>query len=1093
MKMFGHFNQNKFMKGFLLISRCFRCGQVSVPLPTPMLLFLLISLHVFEIQAAGVSSTTSPEPGFYPKGGEHFGMPPEFRLESAAHRPIGETMHTNQPRRFAVEGTVRSETGEAMPGVNVIEKGTINGTVTDIRGHYALSVGNSEATLVFSFIGYLTKEVQLTGQRSIDVTLATNVHILDETVVVGYGTQRRGRIAGSVAPISAKDISSSPSGNLSNNVVGRAPGLIAVQRSGEPGNDQSDIFIRGIGTTGDASPLYVIDGIVSSQSDFAQLNAAEVESFSILKDAASAAVFGVRGGNGIVLVTTKRGSADKTTLSYNVNYGIQRRVRTPDFVNSYQYAQLYNQAMINEGKSPYYTEDDLQKFRDGSDPDGHPNTDWYDAVLKSSAPMWQHNLSANGGTEKTRYALSLSFLDQDGIYTQSRFKRYNLRSNIDANVTATTRLSLDISGRNENRHAPPIAPQEFFYSLLRNRPVDAVKYTNGLYATPVQGNPLALIQPSEGYTKSTDWVITGRLQLEQEIPFVKGLSLKAIGSLNKNFSSYRSWKSPSIETYVYNPSSGEYIVSGTLDKPSLYQTSDEGRSITMEAHVNFENQFGKHKVSGLFLYTQTEEIWSGLGAGRGQYIIRVDELNLGPVNTSLTNSGYSGSSGRRGYVGRVNYTYDDKYIFEASFREDASEQFAPGKRWGFFPSFSGGWIISEEGFMQSFDAIDFLKLRASWGILGNDRLGNERFLYVGSYVSNGDAVFGNDEVQQAIIEGRLPSPDVTWEKVKKLDIGIDATFKEGLLGITFDYFKDRRSDILGQRNASVPAIAGITLPVENLSKVNNRGIDLSLTHRNTINNSLSYNLTGNVTYAKNKVIFIDEPAGTNPHIAATGRSIGSLFEYKAIGIFRSEEEIANAPDQSPLGNAPEPGDIRYADISGPDGKPDNVVDGNDRTYIGKTDIPEIIYGLSGGISFKGFEFSFLLQGAAGVDQYLVKETKWPFYNRGSVLLSELDVWSPDNPDASLPRVLTEENTNHLYSSFWLTSAAYLKLRNVEIAYNFQPQLLSKTWIKALRVYVNANNVFTISKIKNFDPENNNHRAQAYPQLSIVNFGTTIQF
>jgi len=991
-----------------------------------------------------------------------------------------------------LSGTVTNQKNEPLAGVSVTVQGSNKGTVTDAKGMFTLSV-NEETVLEISFVGYQKQTVNVGNRSSITVILAEAANDLNDVVVVGYGKQRKSNLTGAVATVGTKDIAKNPAANLSNSLVGRAPGIIAVQRSGEPGNDQSDIFIRGIGTTGDASPLYVVDGIVSSQADFAQLNPAEIETVSILKDAASAAVFGVRGGNGIILVTTKRGAVGKTVFSYNANYGIQQLVRTPQFVNAYEYANLYNEALANQGQAAFYSADDIQKFKDGSDPDGHPNTDWYAAVLKQTAPIWQHNISANGGTDKLRYAMSLSYLDQQGIYTGSAFKRYNFRSNIDANVTATTKLSFDVSGSNGNKYAPAIAARDFFYSLLRNRAVDAVTFSNGYSASPVQGNALANIQPSEGYSNNSDWVARLRIQLEQKLPFIKGLSIKGIAAFNKSFSNGKSWSSPSIQGYNYNPVTLEYTPSGPLGSPSLSQTNTDYKSLTLETHLNYENSFGKHKISGLLLYTQTEDAYSGLGAGRQQFIIRVDELNLGPVNSFLTNFGYSGGSGRRGYVGRANYSYNDKYIFEASFREDASEQFAAGKRWGFFPSFSGGWIISKENFMQHANAIDFLKLRASWGVLGNDRISDQRFLYLTSYNSGGAAVFGNNTVAQTINEGRIANPDVTWETVKKLDIGADATFLKGLISITVDYFKDKRNDILAQRSASVPVISGITLPVENIAQVNNQGFDVLLTHTNKISNAVTYNLSANATYTKNKVVFIDEPVGTNANLARTGRPLNSLFGYRALGIFQSEDEIANAPDQSALGTAPMPGDLRYADISGPDGKADGIIDGNDITYIGKSNIPEIIYGFSGGINVKGIELSFLLQGATHVEQYLSEEAAWPFFNKGNALKENLDAWSPTNTGASQPRVLTEDNPNRLYSSFWLKDVAYLKLRNIELAYSFNPSFLTRFKISNLRVYANANNVFTLSSVKNFDPENGDTRGWAYPQLRIFNFGATIQF
>jgi TonB-linked SusC/RagA family outer membrane protein len=592
-----------------------------------------------------------------------------------------------------------------------------------------------------------------------------------------------------------------------------------------------------------------------------------------------------------------------------------------------------------------------------------------------------------------------------------------------------------------------------------------------------------------------------RIQLLQNIPFVKGLSIKGIAAFNKTFEEGKQWLSPSISLYSYNPADSTYAVATPATAPRLFQNNASGQHLTLETHLNYERTFGDHRINGLLLYTETEERFAGLGASRQQYAIRVDELNLGPINNFTGNNGYSGNSGRRGYVGRLNYTYNDKYILEASFRRDASEQFAKERRWGFFPSFSAGWVLSNEPFFPKTNALTFLKLRGSWGVLGNDRLSNNTFLYISSYSDRPasvdyatPAIFGDNAAQQTIYEGLLGNPNVTWETVKKLDIGIDATFFDGLFNITADYFRDRRSDILGTRSASVPALAGFRLPVENLAKVNNRGIDLAVSHRNTISRSFTYNLTANFTYAKNKVIFVDEPAGTNPNIARTGRPLGVQFGYQAIGLFQDTTEIKAAPTQTSLGTAPKPGDIRYADISGPEGKPDGVIDANDRTYMGRSNIPEIIYGITGGIGFKGIELSFLLQGSERTNQYLSNETAWPFFNGGNALRENFDRWTPATPNGKQPRVtLNTGSPNYQTSSFWIKDASYLRLRSVELAYSIPKNISNNLHLQGLRVYANANNVFTISDIKNFDPENSNPRGWAYPQLRIFNFGATVQF
>jgi TonB-linked SusC/RagA family outer membrane protein len=984
---------------------------------------------------------------------------------------------------ITVTGRVQNELLEPLEGATVGEKNSGNITATDKDGNYRITVAKN-AMLVFSFVGLSSQEIFVSGRTAINITLTSNQNQLNDVVVVGYGTQRKSKVPGAIASVSGTDIVKSPAVSATNGLIGRAAGVIAVQRSGEPGNDVSDIFIRGIGTTGDASPIYVIDGIVSSRSNFAQINANEIENISILKDAASAAVFGVRGGNGIILVTTKRGRSGKASFSFNVNYGIQKQVRVPEYVNSYEYASFYNQALENGGRPLLYTDDQLQKIKDGSDPLRYANTNWNEATIRENSPLRQSNLSLLGGNDKVKYAVNLGYTDQSGIYraNSSGFKRYNFRSNLDADVTNTTRISFDLSGRNENRRAPVASIDRIFEALSTASPLIVAQYPNGYFGQPFTYNPILLTRPEEGYNRQTSYTLVGRMQLLQQIPFVTGLSLKGVIGVDKSFGNQKIWNAPFFKTYRLLPDS-TFQEARQPTPPSLNEYYSDGKEVTVEGHLNYENTFGNHSISGLVLYTQTETDFNNISANRSQYLLRIDELNFGP-DLNKSNGGISGGSGRRGVVGRINYTYNDKYTIESSFRADASEQFAPGKRWGYFPSVSGSWLLSKEKFVANIHGIDYLKLRGSWGVLGNDRLGADRFLYLASYFSGGYAVFGDNQLNQVIYEGRIANPDVTWERIRKLNIGVDLGLMKNNLTVELDVFYDKRNSILGKRNTSVPALFGIDLPVENFAKVDNKGIELAINYRNTISTKARFNVKGNITYVRNKIIDIDEPASTNPNIKLTGRPLGTQFGLQAIGIFQSDEEIQKAPIQGGV----KPGDIRYADING-----DNVIDGNDRTDIGKSNIPEIIYGLTPEIHFGGFDFSLLLQGATRVSQYYSQDAAWPFYSGGSALKTQLDAWTPSNPGASQPRVLLEDNQNRLVSSFWMKNNSYLRIRNAELAYNVATNWLDKVGAKSFRVYINANNLFTFSKLKDFDPENSSDRGWAYPQLLIINFGAGINF
>lgn len=980
--------------------------------------------------------------------------------------------------QFSVSGTVIDAQGVALSGANIVEKGTTNGVTADFDGNYSLNVTDADAILVVSYIGFATKEVPVNGSVTINITLAESASGLDEVVVVGYGTQKRSDISGAVSEIDQEDIAKSPVPNLSNALLGRAAGLISTQRSGEPGNDGSDIYIRGVGTTGNSSPIYVIDGIVRSSSDFSQLNSSEIQSFSILKDAASAAVFGVRGGNGVIVVTTKRGSEGKMEINFSTSLGVQETTRTPEFLNSYDYANLYNQALANEGKDPLYSDADLQKYFDNTNLDTHPDSDWL-SVLNNTALMRNNDLSAYGGSDKVRYATSLSFLDQNGVVPSNNFKRYNFRSNVDADVTNTTKLSFDLSGRSENTNN--IASNELFRWIMGTPPNRyPIRWSNGEYSS----GPSYLAVPENGYRRRKIQVFRGRIELDQQLSFVDGLSFKAIAAYDKTFTDNKNWNFATEPFYTRLPD-GTFL-EGAPAATSLDENHFDDQSITLETHLNYEKTIGKSNLSGLLLYTQTVQKWNFLGSFRDGYTLGIDELNYGATG-NRDNEGYSGSRARQGVVGRLNWSYNDKYTLEGSFRADGSEQFAKDKRWGVFPSIAASYVISKEPFFKDVSAIDFLKIRSSYGLLGNDRIGGQRFLYLQSFNIDGTAVFGDGNVQQAIVEGNIANPNVTWETVRKFNIGLDAILWGGKLSANIDYFSDKRDDILAYRDASVPDLLGVGLPIENLAKVNNGGVEVVLGHKNSLTDKVGYSMSANFTYVKNKVIFIDEPASTNENLRRTGLPLGTQFGFQSIGLFQTQEEVDNAAVQiGPTG----PGDIRYADIN-----EDNKIDDLDRVPIGMANIPEIIFGYTGNLYVHNFELSFLFQGATNVNQWYRGEGAWPFFVGAGALESNLDSWTPTNTGASEPRVLiSPNNMNYIdQSSFWLKDASYVRLKNIELAYNVPVDALKQNFVKGLRIYMNAYNAYTWSKIKNFDPENADTRGWTYPQMRIWNVGVNFKF
>lgn len=996
-------------------------------------------------------------------------------------------------QRWSVSGKVTDPAGVPMPGVSVLLKGSTVATLSDGNGSYTLSIPEKSSILVFSYIGSKTKEVAVSKAGLYNVTMEDAANDLNELVVVGYGSQRKSSVTGSISTLNDKELLQSPVGDLSNALAGRVPGVITKQPAGEPGADAAQIYIRGNATFGNATmePLFVIDGIVRSFRDFSQMDANEIESVNVLKDASSAAIFGVKGANGVVLVTTKRGKIGKVSASYTMNYGVSQVTRLPKNLGSYEYAVLFNEAKLNDNPNatPEFSLERLDGFRSGSDPELYPNTNWMDLVLGGTAPRMQHNVSLSGGTEKVKYFTSLGYLNEDGLYKSLNYKRYNVRSNLDIQVTNTTRFSVDLSGRMENRQAPPSGG--IFEHTLRNPPIYLAKYADGRLASPGSyPNPLAMISEESGYNRTSSNYLLSNFQLVQDIPGVKGLSVKGVMAFDRNFSYNKTWNAW-VPLYVKN-ADGTFE-SSAPSKSSLSKEFGEGQALEFQAHLNYENRFGKHGISALALFLQKENQNSGLRGARNSYTSSALELiNFGPAENEVLTD-LEDKTGLRSAAVRVNYDYDNKYFIQGSLRRDESENFAPGKRTGYFPAVSAGWLVTAEDFMKGVKVIDYLKIRGSFGQLGSDRIPS-RFGYYNRYdlVPN-NYPFGGT-LSNGLMPGAVANANVTWETSTKTDIGFETKFLNNLIGVDFTYFNEERKNILATRSLSVPLSFGANLPTENIGKVRNRGVELVLSHNNRLSNNWSYFLSGNLTYAKNKIIEAAEASNVPPGKRITGRPNGGQYGYKAIGIFKDMDDYNNSPKTSAFMSSTGPGDIKYQDISGPNGVPDGIIDDFDVTYLGGGSLPEIMYGISGGVNYKGFEVSFLLQGAARSQQMLTQNSAWAFYNSGTVTEEWLDRWTPENTNASLPRLgLNANGNNYVTSSFWLKNASYLRLKNVEVAYTFKNEFLAKLKLTGVRVYANGQNLFTITDMKNVDPENTSSLGWYYPQQKIFNFGLNVQF
>ncbi|RGM87407.1 TonB-dependent receptor [Phocaeicola plebeius] len=1005
-------------------------------------------------------------------------------------------------QQLNVTGNVKDALGEYIIGASVLVKGTTNGTITDIDGNFSVSGVEKGSVLEISYIGYVSQSITINDEKPLLIILKEDSETLEEVVVVGYGVQKKANLTGAVTSMKSDELLKSRAANATTALVGQMPGLISKQASGEPGADDASIFIRGIATfQGDASPAYIIDGIERTSADFARMDPNDIESINVLKDAASAAIFGMRGANGVIVITTKRGTDGKASIKYSGSVSIQSPTKLPEFANSYDYARLANQYFGSE----IYSAEAIQKYKDGSDPELYPNTNWYDEMLTKNAIQNQHNISISGGNEKIRYYVSGGFLNQGGLWEDLNYKRYNLRSNIDAQITKTTRLGVDVSGRLE-KSLNSGSSYTIFKELVRNTPVLLCRYPDGTFAFPDATHPniVAANQPGGSYSKGETFVVDARVELEQELDFItEGLSAKGVMSYSRNNYTNKAW---SVSPYVYSKDANNEYVLNPRTSPSLNLTQNQTNYQEYQLQVNYNRSFGLHNVTAMAMVLARKGFSSTSCMFRNSFDSEIlDQINAGNTDGQTMNA-VDSETARASYMARVNYNYASKYLVEFNIRRDGSENFAPDKRWGIFASASLGWVISEEPFFESLkNTINFLKIRGSYGTLGNDNTGGVSFpfysrfeLYQGAVASNGfmnnlgDYAFG-DLVTKGLVPGAIANSLATWEKSNKANIALDATLFNNL-NFTVDLFTERRTNILTQRTAEVPSSFGGTLPLENIGIVNNKGIDLSLNYHNSIG-KVNYSVGGNFTFARNKIVEMAEAEGTSEYMRQTGRPINGYYGYKTDGIFQSQEEIDSYAKQEVAGVGYETqiGDIKYVDVDG-----NGVVNSDDMTYLGYGNIPEIIYGINGSLNWKNFDFSFLMQGAANAQVYLKGGIILPYFNQGNLPQFWVnEAWTEENPSNRYPR-LAESVHNFPTTDVpgvqtYLYNASYLRLKNIEVGYTFPTSWLSRIGVTNARVYVNAQNLFTISNVPQIDPENTEQEGWTYPQMKSFNFGLSLQF
>ncbi|MGV3602479.1 MAG: SusC/RagA family TonB-linked outer membrane protein [Dyadobacter fermentans] len=1003
---------------------------------------------------------------------------------------------------FTVKGTVTAENGEGLPGASVILKGTTTGTTTDVDGKYSLSLPDGNGTLVVTYIGYVNQEIVLGNRTQLDVKLATNDKTLDEIVVVGYGTQKKATLTGSVSEVKGADMVKSPQPNLSNSLAGRFSGFVANNRGGEPGYDGSSYTVRGFATTGNNDVLIVVDGIPGQVGGLDRLDPNDIESVSILKDA-SAAVYGSRAANGVILVTTKRGTTGKPVISYSFNQGFSSPTRLPKLADAGTYATIMNEIDYynnpSGGMNQHYTAEEIEKFRNGSDPLNYPNTDWQKETLKKFALQNQHSLAINGGTDNVKYYVSLGTIYQDALYKNAatKYKQYNFRSNIDANVTKDFKVSLGLSGRQENRTFPISSAGNTFRSIYRAYPTVISQYPNGFYSTGVENqNPVVLGTDMGGTVNNPTSVFNGILRASYNMPFLDGLSVDGFYSVDKSFNFSKSFSIP-YTLYNYNQTTGAYtgvVTGGSAGAASIDQSQVNITNITQNLRLNYLKTFGKHNVNAFVAYEQNKRHEARFGATRINFpTASTPELSQGgAAATDKNNSGSSFNFTRRSYIGRIAYDFDEKYLAEVQARVDGSSIFPKGKQYGFFPSVSAGYRISQEDwFKNSVRFIDDLKFRASYGTLGNDNVGQFQFYNNYSFVNQ--YVLGNNVISPGIDLTKLANPNITWETSRKLDIGLNAIFLKNF-NIEVIYFKQKRSDILAARNASIPNTSGIVnphktndntplVPDENLGKVNNSGMEATLGYNH--NGRFRYNISGSVTYAKSKVIFIDEAPGALDYQRETGGPLYTKLLYNTLGIFRNQADL----DAYPHLQGAQPGDLILEDYN-KDGK----ITADDQVRSKYGNVPLLTYGLTFNAGYDAFDIALVFAGQGMVSQYVLPESG----QVGNFYSSWADNrWSPSNPDGSFPRVDTRASSSingGLYANnFWLNNSSFVRLKNVELGYTLPKDALAKLKISSLRIYASAFNLFTITGVKDYDPEGNNESGQFYPQQRIMNLGLNIKF
>ncbi|MCC6286775.1 MAG: TonB-dependent receptor [Chitinophagaceae bacterium] len=983
-----------------------------------------------------------------------------------------------------VKGQITDDKGQPLSGVSVAEKGTANIVLSDNDGKYSITVKDAGSTLVFSYVGYLNVEVQAGSMPANNIKMELSAGSLEDVVVVGYGTQKKKELTNAVVQVTGAEVKKTQSASLSNALSGRLAGLFVNQRSAQPGFDDAEILVRGPNTYRNSSALVVIDGVANADPDgLNRIDPNDIESISVLKDA-SAAVYGAQSAGGVILVTTKRGKTGKAAFDFSTTHSFQSPTMKTNSANVFEYMDVLNKRRALENKPADFPDEIINAFKTGT----RRAEDWYAALVDPPAKLSRQSLTMRGGTERVRYFVSLGTASQGGIMRnddKTKLRQYNVRSNIDVSVTQNFEVGVDISYREKNTQTPQGGSGEIG-SFASTSPLQEA-YIYGDYRYPGEGwshlNPAARLL-SPGYRRYKFDMTSGTLRFKYNIPFVKGLVLDGFGSLVKtlNYDKTFNYVWPYYERGA-NPGEVVKKTSRSVEDIGLREDFKQSQRFTANLKLAYNTIIGDHKIAAFVAYEQMEYKDNFFWTSRlGYESPLIDQLSAGSANRqNWNNNGGATESARRNYFGRLSYDYKAKYLLGFSARYDGSPIFPKETRWGFFPQVSAGWVLSRESFIPQ-GVFSNLKLRASWGRLGNDRV--NPFQYIGAYgYSAGWVVNGTDVL--GIAPTSTPNPNITWEVSEKTDLGLEMGFLNNRLTFEFDIFNSATSHILGQRQASIPGYTGLSLPDENIGKMNSKGFEIQAGYRQNFG-AVGFRANANVSYAKNKIIYFDETPQSEPYQKLEGQPVNSILVYKAIGIYRTDDDIAKYTSYAGATQ----GGLIFADLNN-----DGVINGNDTYRFDATGFPKLQFGLTVGLDYKSFDFTLLLQGQGGA--------KWRLsngFNSGAggngLEYVALNSYSLDNPNSVLP-MIQPNGVAASDADFYYHNTYWARFKSVELGYTLPRNILSRVRIAALRVYVSGDNIFMLyNNLKKYgagDPEFLLGNGGAYPNMKSFNVGLNLTF